>query len=293
MFRAALAKAAEFTFPIVMSRRSVGGSCASSIGTFVVLNKDGWIVTAGHILRQWHQLLQGVDQTRATQKARELIENDASLTRKEKAVKLSAHVVGKDDSDRCSAWWGKDPVSLKDFKYISLTVPDFGEVVDIGVGRLDPFSPSDVKLYPVFKDPKKNFEPGASLCKLGFPFHEITPKWDESKSSFVLPPGTLPLPRFPIDGIFTRISEVVIEGAGKPPFPVRYIETSTPGLRGQSGGPTLDVDGTIWAIQAKTIHLDLGFQGQKQFLNLGLGVHPETMFAFFDQVGVKYEVSKN
>lgn len=38
-----------------------------------------------------------------------------------------------------------------------------------------------------------------------------------------------------------------------------FIETSTPRLRGQSGGPIFDVNGAIWAIQSQTHHLKLGF----------------------------------
>jgi hypothetical protein len=39
----------------------------------------------------------------------------------------------------------------------------------------------------------------------------------------------------------------------------KFIETSTPGLRGQSGGPLFDVDGKVWGIQSRTNHYDLGF----------------------------------
>jgi hypothetical protein len=98
------------------------------------------------------------------------------------------------------------------------------------------------------------------------------------------------MPRFPIEGIFTRTSQIEFEGE-RPPFPVRYVETSSPGLLGQSGGPTFDVEATIWAIQAKTAHLALGFAGQNQYLNVGLGVHPETMFPFFDHHKIEYQVS--
>ena len=37
--------------------------CSSSIGTFVVVNKEGWVVTAGHILRQWVKLCEAVEAT--------------------------------------------------------------------------------------------------------------------------------------------------------------------------------------------------------------------------------------
>jgi hypothetical protein len=238
MFRKALEKVGQFTFPVVVSRRIVGGGCSAGIGTFVIINKDGWILTAGHILRQWHQLVDGVESVKRTQAARDAIEKDAALSKKEKAVKLSPLVIGKDDSDNCSAWWGVDRVELKNFSYVPIIVPDFGEAVDIGVGRLDPFDPAAYKIsnYPVFKNPDKNFEPGVSLCKLGYPLYQVTPTWNAQTNSFCLPPGTLPMPRFPIDGIFTRIAEIVIQGGQHLPYPIRYLETSTPVLRARVAG---------------------------------------------------------
>ncbi len=71
-----------------------------------------------------------------------------------------------------------------------------------------------------------------------------------------------------------------------------YLETSTPGLRGQSGGPIFDVEGRLCAIQVHTVHYPLGFspvveQGgrqleEHQFLNVGVGVHADTILAFLD-----------
>ena len=37
------------------------------------------------------------------------------------------------------------------------------------------------------------------------------------------------------------------------------LELSTPGLRGQSGGPLFDEDGLICGMQSSTNHLHLGF----------------------------------
>ena len=127
--------------------------------------------------------------------------------------------------------------ALTILRYFPATMPGLGEVVDLGVVKLEPFDPNWVKVYPVFKDWKKDFEPGRSLCKLGFPFHQFTPTWDPTNKGFILPPGALPLPRFPIEGIFTRTSQIVIEGPDQPPFPVKYVETSSPGFLGQAAVP--------------------------------------------------------
>ena len=158
-----------------------------------------------------------------------------------------------------------------------------------------------MRRYPVFKDPSKGFEVGTSLCKLGFPFHSITPTWNPTTDMFELPPEAVPLPRFPIEGIFTRIVGVPGAGASALNYPLLLLETSSPGLKGQSGGPIFDAKGSIWAIQCITAHYQLGFsppvpggakdQKEHQFLNVGLGTHVETVLGLFQERGITFQVS--
>ncbi len=156
-----------------------------------------------------------------------------------------------------------------------------------------------ISAYPILKDPKSNLDPGTSLCKLGYPFHEIKATFNESTHIFDLAPGTLPLPFFPIDGIYTRN---VVTGKSKDgKYEIKFLETSSPGLRGQSGGPIFDMKGTVWAVQSRTIHFPLGFspkvqQTQKevkehQFLNVGWGIHPELIIACLTDNHVKFTLS--
>ena len=113
-------------------------------------------------------------------------------------------------------------------------------------------------------------------------------------------PSIFPIPRFPIEGIFTR--NINAGKSADKKFDIQYIETSSPGLRGQSGGPIFDVEGKIWAIQSQTRHLPLGFTPkirkgnqeieENQFLNVGWGVHIKTILRFLDEHGVKYRKSE-
>jgi hypothetical protein len=138
------------------------------------------------------------------------------------------------------------------------------------------------------------------LCRLGFPFHSIEPTYDAGKDTFELPAGSVPLPLFPIEGILTRFVEVVVPtGQPKPNYPLRYLETSSPGLKGQSGGPIFDTHGTVWAIQSKTQHYPLGFNPEvpgehareHQFLNVGWGVHAATIVAAMKEKGISFQQS--
>ena len=50
MFSKAVPIAAGFTRPVVISSRTAQGECAGTIGAYVVVNREGWILTAGHLL---------------------------------------------------------------------------------------------------------------------------------------------------------------------------------------------------------------------------------------------------
>jgi hypothetical protein len=101
------------------------------------------------------------------------------------------------------------------------------------------------------------------------------------------------LPVFPIEGILTRVMNFVDVGGSVPPYPMQKIETSSPGLLGQSGGPMFDQEGTVWAIQSETAHLPLGFDAvvTPQFLNVGRGAHVSTVLGLFDEHGIAYKKS--
>ena len=81
------------------------------------------------------------------------------------------------------------------------------------------------------------------------------------------------------------------------------VEMSTPGLRGQSGGPLFDTNGIICGMQSETVQYHLGFDEQSieiisngrrtntvnhSFLNVGRCVHVDAIKEFLTQVNVKY-----
>ena len=50
MFADACENMMKCTFPLISSKHMVDGSSSSGIGTFVVINPDGWAITAAHVL---------------------------------------------------------------------------------------------------------------------------------------------------------------------------------------------------------------------------------------------------
>lgn len=293
MFRKAFSIARKFTLPVILSRRTVEGKCEASMSSCVVINDEGWIVTAGHVLAQLHALIGDKKNTEAMMAQLDGAKNAPNRNERRRLEKTLPRP-RKDATTNWSMFFANLPIGV---------AIDEGAVAfqsaDLGIARLKNFDPTWVKQYPVFKK-AEDLEPGVSLCKLGFPFHEIQPTWDDANNVFRL--DNLVLTYFPIDGIFTRHLLVEQPPDVEPlPFPVKFIETSTPGLRGQSGGPTFDTDGTVWAIQAQTSHLPLGFsprvpggkddEKEHQFLNVGLGVHPETLLGAFNHLQIKHQVS--
>src|SRR5690606_12185852 len=95
------------------------------------------------------------------------------------------------------------------------------------------------KCFPTFS--KYDAEPGQSLWRLGFPFPELDCfKMNPDLNEIIFKQdGILNTPYFPLDGIKTR---GVIDQTGT----ASMFEMSTPGLRGQSGGPIFDINGVVY-----------------------------------------------
>ena len=272
MFSKALELATKFTFPVIFTRRFRRGQISSSLGTFVVVNPDGWILTADHIVAD---ILKFSDSQLAIadhEQQKLDIEANPGLKDHEKRRKIQKLPVSDEWITHQATLWG-DP---------AWTVSQFfrDPLADVAIAKINGFNPAVVGGYPVFRNPSEDFKVGTSLCRLGHPFHDIKASFDSASGQFSLDPGTLPVPRFPNDGILTRF---VAKNAADSSRQVLFIETSSAGLRGQSGGPIFDSEGRIYAVQSQTISLTLSFapsvkQGSReivehQFMHLGWGTH--------------------
>lgn len=152
--------------------------------------------------------------------------------------------------------------------------------------------------HAIFLKDDAKIQQGRYLCRLGYPFPEFTNyaynqlnddiEWTQGGQS-----GT---PRFPIDGIITRY---MLGQGGE----IAGIEMSTPGLKGQSGGPLFAPDGKVYGMQSMTHHLHLGFDikekeildgGKKKkvsnhpFLHLGSCIHVNVIKSFLRNNEIKF-----
>jgi hypothetical protein len=186
MFEKAYSIAKEFTAPIVISHRNHKKECKAGIGSCVIINEEGWFVSAFHIFSQYNQMLQSFNSYKKLQQDRQAVEANTALKSHEKTRQLNGSLrIHAEAISNVSIWFGNDAWSLE---FVHAVPP-----VDLAIGKLINFDKSQVRVYPVFKDSTKRMDPGKSLCKLGFPFHSIEPTFDEATNVFNLPPGAIPI----------------------------------------------------------------------------------------------------
>ena len=118
MFADAYKTASGFTRPVILSHRAIDGGCHSRIAAFVVLNKDGWCLTAAHILEQLEAMMQAKEAWKDFEKERDKIEADAGLKAKAKKKKIRALARGKDFLTNHSAWWGGHGGVITDARHV-------------------------------------------------------------------------------------------------------------------------------------------------------------------------------
>lgn len=172
-------------------------------------------------------------------------------------------------------------------------------VHDLAIIKFEGFEKLHYQGAATFVKDDQSIQPGLMACRLGFPFPEF--------SNFTINPqsqtlnwtkeGNARSPRFPIEGMITRF---IGDKQGK----ISGIEMSTPGLRGQSGGPLFDDQGRIIGMQSRTKHLHLGFDIEDKdivahgknkkvndyaFIHLGECVHVSVIKEFLRTHNVKFQ----
>ena len=265
MFADACKVATRYTYPVVIARRYFDRTTDCSCAAFVVLNEQGWIATAAHLLAADEAL------QRSCREISRLKTNPKWIT-------------------NVSFRWGDDGMRLREVRLL----PE----ADLAVGRLEPFDPERFRPFPVVKDPAC-LDVGTPLCKLGYPFQQVKASYDESKGGFRLSTGSQPLAGFPMEGIYTRTLSAGKSSDGR--YEIKYLETSSPGLIGQSGGPLFDSRGTLWGVQSRTdMHsfpIRTRIPGRERTkkeilsLNLGVAIHPEVLVNYLSDHGIPFRLS--
>jgi hypothetical protein len=169
--------------------------------------------------------------------------------------------------------------------------------IDLAIISFEGFRQKFYTSFATFVKDSGKIRQGRSLCRLGYPFPEFNnfrhnPDTDDIEWTET---GNPVSPGFPMDGIITRFG-----GDGQQ---IISIEMSTPGLRGQSGGPLFDGEGLVYGMQHMTSHLHLGFDSRDKeiiqdgrrmkvsnypFIHVGHCIHVDRIKEFLRQYQIKF-----
>lgn len=296
MFESAIEKVLQFTRPLHTISRTYGGLLLPGTATFFFVNDAGVAITCKHVAslipaaeNMNQQFLKFKEERNKLAKDNKHRKNIQGLEAKYKYSKESS-VQLKQNFINC-------------FDKIEQITCHFHPTLDLAIMEFKGFNKILYKGHASFIKDSNQIKQGKYLCRTGFPFPEFNnfrhnPDTDDIEWTQTGNPNS---PSFPLDGIVTRF---VGDPAGS--GTVIGIEMSTPGLRGQSGGPLFDTNGTVYGMQYATNHLHLGFDikdkevihdGKKSrvsnypFLHVGLCVHVDRIKEFLNQHKVSFTES--
>jgi hypothetical protein len=293
MFIKAIEEIHKFTRPVhTILRHYNNDFVESGAATLFFVNEDGVAITCKHVLNVLIQEQQINSHFENFKKERNLLgtKQDGKYKRLLKLLET------KYNFDKSEAITQIKNLVLNCFDTIAFEY--FAHpTLDLAILKFKGFKDKYYTSYATFVKDTAQIKQGKTLCRFGFPFAEFTNyEYDKINDEINFnSTGNASSPSFPIDGIITReVSD------GKK---VIGIEMSTPGLKGQSGGPLFDSDGLVYGLQAETIFFHLGFNEKKveiitkgkktnvsndTFFNAGRCVHVNSIKEFLTENNVKF-----
>ena len=292
MFESAIQKVLQFTRPLHTISRAYGGLIHPGCSTFFFVNDNGVAITCKHVL----DLIPAADKINNS-----FLQFKAERDKIPRDGKYKRNLQGLEMKYKYSA---ETTVQLKNnflncFDKIDQIVCHPHPTLDLAIIEFKGFNKIFYNSHACFIKDSNKIQQGKYLCRIGFPFPEFNnfkhnPDIDDIEWTNTGNPNS---PSFPIDGIVTRF-------VGDPNLGITGIEMSTPGLRGQSGGPLFDTDGNVYGMQFATNHLHLGFDmkdieiinnGKKNkvsnnpFLHVGICVHVDKIKEFLKQHNISFD----
>ncbi|MDB5229682.1 MAG: serine protease [Chitinophagaceae bacterium] len=282
MFVKAIEKISRFTAPIHIISHAYGGTITPGTSTMFFVNDDGVAVTCKHVA--------------------ELIMSADAINVAFNKFKIERNAIPRGKKYRAALQGLEARYKLKKNTTVSvkirfLNVGIFTGItchthpaLDLAILIFNDLTQKQYNSHATFINDPNKIKQGKSLCRYGFPFPEFNnyKHNDDNDELEWTEEGVKSSPSFPLDGIITRFlgTNELITG----------IEMSTPGLKGQSGGPLFDEDGLVYGLQYATNHLHLGFdiknfeitndQGNKErisdspFLHVGHCIHVDQIKEF-------------
>ncbi len=292
MFVNAIEEVSQFTRPIHTITRNYKETLVSpGAATLFFVNEEGCAITCKHVT--------------------DLIGNRHAINEKYRNFQLEKSQIGKNNkyNQRIKTLeekynFNEDTIIQLKELFVSVTSEPTVNYrwinhpkYDVSILIFDNFKNPLYQSYAKFVKDSSTLKQGRYLCRLGFPFPEFTNFQYNAIADDIewITEGRTETPRFPIEGMLTRHLMHENEIAG--------IELSTPGLRGQSGGPLFNHEGLICGMQSGTNHLHLGFDMKnfeykingrtikvtnQPFLHVGHCVHVDIITKFLRENNIKF-----
>jgi len=293
MFTQAIEIAEKFTRPIHSISRYYGSTIIQpGTATLFFINSDGWALTCAHVAKQLivaeelagkaNNFKKELSERRGTQKGKRLIKELEKKYNYSKSTLFELHNLFVNCIE------GK-------LKFQLIKHPNMN--IDAALIKFEDYDKLRCDTFPIFPSDTSALQQGKFLCRLGFPFPEFKNfGYDkQNDKSIWTDTGQPNTPRFPLEGMLTR-------HVGDSEGNIIGFELSTPGLRGQSGGPAFDADGKVWGMQSQTAHLDLNFDIDQKvirrgiaksvtdhaFLHVGRCIHVDVLKSFMRDNNVQF-----
>lgn len=292
MFIKAIEKASEFTRPIhTISKTHIGTAIIPGASTLFFINDDGYALTCKHVVELLLKAEQINNHYHKFKAERNQLKKGENYNKQLSALLLKYNI--QNDSTVQIKISFVDCVD-KMSGFSSIVHPHF----DLALIKFEGFSKLQCTNFAVFKKDTSKIKQGKFLCRLGYPFPEFT-NFNYNKTNDDIEwnsTGKKGSPKFPTEGMVTRF---LADNNGK-----YGIELSTPGLKGQSGGPLFDSDGIVYGMQSRTKHLHLGFDivnkeilsngklkevNNYPFMHLGECISVDIIKNFLNQHKIKFQ----
>lgn len=144
MFASTLTKVSKFSKPLIISTRMLDGSTNSGTGTFVMINDEGWALTAGHNLQAWAKTEQDRPLVAEYDAEIERISELDAGKRKSARKKLNRRIDPTRTVRNCSYWWGDDQIC-------SLQAHGSEPEIDLAAVKLDQLPVGFCDEYPTWQ----------------------------------------------------------------------------------------------------------------------------------------------
>ncbi len=288
MFAKAILEVAGFTRAIHSISRNFGGTQVQrGSATLFFVNNEGYALTCKHVA-QWLNQANKINKT-----YQDFLTQSKDLGTNQRNELVKKLGLSPEKASEMRITFVDCVDQIKNVRFF--LHPEY----DLALIKFDGFDKALFNNTPKFLSAHQQINPGDMLCRLGFPFPEFTNYQlnPQTQSLDWTQEGTVRSPRFPIEGMITRF-------LGNKTGQVYGIEMSTPGLRGQSGGPLFDAQGRIVGMQSRTKHLHLGFDIEEKaimvkgkakkindyaFIHLGECIHVSVIRDFLRTNNVSFE----